>query len=287
MKTPRNPYDANRFRFRVVIFELSKIPRNVVSGMTSTEARQKWIKQAMNRLHPLNSDERNRNILLAYVKDKLGLFAEYHLRKGAVRFRSIDGWNTVSGEVYVARVDCFGSERERLLQKAFDELIAAPFLHGTFRVCPLDQYKPREPRGQDEIPREQEQQEEDGLNNCFFKTESTITHDELRFRSPAEVAIYTELKKRELLFFPNAAAVLGGTGEKREPDFLICHKGKWGILEVMGESYHTAVNAVKDHDRARLFKQHRLLCIEFYPAARCEKEPSVVVDSFLTVLASH
>src|SRR5262245_40986578 len=49
-----------------------------------------------------------------------------------------------------------------------------------------------------------------GLNNCYFKTEETITHDELSFRSKAEIAIYDELKKRRLLFFPNAAAVLGG-----------------------------------------------------------------------------
>jgi hypothetical protein len=126
-----------------------------------------------------------------------------------------------------------------------------------------------------------------GLGNCFFKTETTITHDELRFRSLAEVALYNELKKRQVLFFPNPAAVLGGTGEKREPDFLICHQGKWGILEVMGETYHTSQNAVKDHGRARLFKQHGLLCIEFYPAVICQSEPARVVDSFLAILGSH
>jgi hypothetical protein len=72
---------------------------------------------------------------------------------------------------------------------------------------------------------------EAGLNNCFFKTEKTIAHDDLRFRSPAEIAIYDELSRRPLLFFPNAAAVLGGAKKvKREPDFLICQEGKWGIL---------------------------------------------------------
>ena len=129
---------------------------------------------------------------------------------------------------------------------------------------------------------------EPGLNNCFFKTEKTITHDELRFRSPPEIAIYDELKRRPLLFFPNCAAVLGGAkAEKREPDFLICDKGHWGILEVMGETYHTNLNAVKDHDRARLFKDHALLCIEFYPAQRCTSDPKAVVDAFLAILAKH
>jgi hypothetical protein len=125
-----------------------------------------------------------------------------------------------------------------------------------------------------------------GLNNCFFKTETTIEHDELKFRSPQEIAIYDELKKRDLLFFPNAAAVLGGANpKKREPDFLICNKGKWGVLEVMGDAYHH--NAAKDHDRARLFKEHGVHCVEFFTAAECMSRPESVVDKFLSVLAQH
>lgn len=79
----------------------------------------------------------------------------------------------------------------------------------------------------------------EGLNNCHFKTEKTITHDELRFRSRGEIAMYEELKSRNVLFFPNPAAVMGKAArdvaervETREPDFLICFKGKWGILEI-------------------------------------------------------
>src|SRR5262245_20054159 len=124
-----------------------------------------------------------------------------------------------------------------------------------------------------------------GLNNCFFKSGRFIKHDELGCRSPAEISIYDELKKRRLLFFPNAAAILGESGKKREPDFLVCHKGKWGVLEVMGQTYHT--DAVKDHDRARLFKEHGLLCIEFFPANRCEGQPDKVVDEFLSLLDRH
>jgi hypothetical protein len=134
----------------------------------------------------------------------------------------------------------------------------------------------------------QEAARETGLNQCFFKTEKTILHDELRFRSPAEVAVYEELKTRKILFFPNAAAVLGGAkSEKREPDFLICHRGTWGVLEVTGETYHTPTNAPKDHARARLFQKHGLLCVQFYPAKRCESEPGKVVDEFLEILATY
>ena len=127
---------------------------------------------------------------------------------------------------------------------------------------------------------------ETGLNNCFFKTEMTVKYDELSFRSRAEIAVYDDLKKRGLLFFPNAAAVLGGNNpEKREPDFLICNKGKWGILEVMGDAWHTT--ATKDHDRARLFKNHGVLCVEFFNASECTTNPSNVVDRFLGILSQH
>ena len=71
-----------------------------------------------------------------------------------------------------------------------------------------------------------------------FKPESTILHDHLYFRSQTEIRIYDVMKKKPVLFFANATAVLGGKGERREPDFLVCKDGKWGILEVMGEPYH-------------------------------------------------
>ena len=130
---------------------------------------------------------------------------------------------------------------------------------------------------------------EDGLNNCFFKTESTILHEELRFRSPAEVALYDELKKRSLLVYPNPAAVFGGKYPmKKEPDFLVFTKeGKHGILEVNGATYHTSANSTKDHERARLFKKFGILCIEFFDAQKCINDPASVVDEFLALLAKH
>jgi hypothetical protein len=127
-----------------------------------------------------------------------------------------------------------------------------------------------------------------GLNSCWFTTDTTVSHDRLRFRSKSEIAIYDELKNRKLLFFPNPAAVIGGaTNQKKEPDFLICSAGNWGILEVMGSYFHTKDNAVKDHDRARLFKDFGILCIEFFDASECSKNPANVVDKFLAILAKH
>lgn len=126
---------------------------------------------------------------------------------------------------------------------------------------------------------------DEGINNCSFKTERTIIHDELRFRSPAEIAIYKELKKRRLLFLPNPAVVMGGKKpEKREPDCLVFNRAKkCGILEVMGKKAHT--NAVKDHERARLFQKFGIVCVQFFDADRCEQRPADVVDEFLAILA--
>lgn len=124
-------------------------------------------------------------------------------------------------------------------------------------------------------------QEDTPLNTGSLVSEGTIVHDNLRFRSRTETRVYDELKKREVLFFPNATAVLGGRGLKREPDFLICKDGAWGILEVMGDSYHTPSNAMQDHDRARLFNDYKILVIQFYDAIRCYNNPDEVADDFL------
>jgi hypothetical protein len=127
--------------------------------------------------------------------------------------------------------------------------------------------------------------EDDPMPGPTWKPERLIKHDDLHFRSKTETKIYDALKGRDVLFFANATAVLGGASSvKREPDFLICKNGKWGILEVMGEQYHPAATAMKDHDRARLFKNYGISLIEFYDAARCYKDPNEVVSDFLARL---
>jgi hypothetical protein len=126
-----------------------------------------------------------------------------------------------------------------------------------------------------------------GLGNCSFKRDATVEYDGLRFRSLEEVALYKELRTRDLLFFPNCAAVFGGTPERREPDFLVCHQGKWGILEVNGGLTHTKLTATQEHERARLFKRHGILCVEFYDGNLCRTNPGKAVDDFLAILARH
>jgi hypothetical protein len=134
-----------------------------------------------------------------------------------------------------------------------------------------------------------------GLNNCFFKTEQTILHDELRFRSKGEIAIYDEMKQRNVLFFPNPAAVFGTTAveygdkvDKREPDFLVCYKGKWGILEINGDDFHSGIaKTTKDHQRARRFNHYGVFFIQAYSADQCKSDAVGVVDEFLKLLEHH
>jgi hypothetical protein len=134
-----------------------------------------------------------------------------------------------------------------------------------------------------------------GLNTCFFKTEHTIEHDRLRFRSRAEIALYEALKRRNVLFFPNPAAVLGTNGphagEKptiREPDFLVCYKGKWGILEVHGDVFHRGqAKTAKDHERMREFNRYGLFFFQAYSDSECRNTPDKVVDGFLKLLEAH
>jgi hypothetical protein len=126
-----------------------------------------------------------------------------------------------------------------------------------------------------------------GRNVAFSAVAETeiFEYDGLRFRSPAEIAIYKVLKQRAVLFLPNAAAVLGKTGRKREPDFLVCSGGKWGVLEVMGKRYHTTENALADHNRADKFENFGLSYVKFCEGADCLRNPEEVVDDVLKRLA--
>lgn len=127
------------------------------------------------------------------------------------------------------------------------------------------------------------------VHNQAVGPQTTNIHvwEGLRFRSKAEMKIAQALDRAGVLFLPNCKARLGlGKRENREPDFLICSNGKWGILEVDGEPYHPASRAVHDHARDRGFKLHGIVFIDHYDAAECYNNPDAVVKEFLKHLAS-
>jgi hypothetical protein len=199
----------------------------------------------------------------------LGISSSFAVRKGIGRLLL---------RVPIERVKDFGvQEKHALLQAARRLLPSGVTWHlekadvDPMLETPLDENEP--------------------LPGPMWKSARAMAHDGLWFRSKTEIRIYEALKKRPIFFLVNASGVLGGTTtphgrpELREPDFLVCLDGKWGILEVMGENYHTSQTAPKDHDRARLFKQYGVMMIEFFDAHSCYNTPEKVVDKFLELLA--
>jgi hypothetical protein len=112
-----------------------------------------------------------------------------------------------------------------------------------------------------------------------------LTWNGLRFRSASEVRIAEALERVQVLFLPNCMARLGFSHrENREADFLICHKGKWGILEVDGPLSHPPARKVDDDERARLFKAHGIRLVEHFDAGDCLEDADGVVRRFLYLL---
>jgi hypothetical protein len=114
-----------------------------------------------------------------------------------------------------------------------------------------------------------------------------LEYNEMKFGSKSEIRIAQELEERKVLFFPLPLAVCKETGEfykdHREPDFLICDNGSWGILEV---AYHPD-RFEEDQQKLAWFKELGILCIECYPAERCYNNPKQVVDEFMRRLDQH
>lgn len=115
----------------------------------------------------------------------------------------------------------------------------------------------------------------------------TYSWNNLRFRSNTEIKVAEALDKAGVLFFPNCMARLGPIGERRnkEADFLICIEGKWGILEVDGEAYHST--AATDHERDRFFRTYGIRVIERFTASQCYNNPETVVRRFLAILRQN
>jgi very-short-patch-repair endonuclease len=108
----------------------------------------------------------------------------------------------------------------------------------------------------------------------------------LRFRSESEVKIAEALDRAGVLFLPNCKARLNTPQGRRnhEADFIICHRGKWGMLEVDGEPFHPPTRTVEDHRRDRYFKEHGMPLVEHFDATECYNKPDDVVSRFLKLL---
>jgi hypothetical protein len=105
--------------------------------------------------------------------------------------------------------------------------------------------------------------------------------NDLRFRCEEEVKIAEALDRTSTLFFPNSKARLTTSAgrQNQEPDFLIFHQGKWGILEILHP------DTEKDETRDRLFASHGISIIHYCDAQRCREEPDRIVREFLDILS--
>jgi hypothetical protein len=119
-------------------------------------------------------------------------------------------------------------------------------------------------------------------HGILSSTKERIYHwNDLRFHCEEQVKIAEALDRTNTLFFPNSKARLTTPAgrQNQEPDFLIFHQGKWGILEIS----HS--DTEKDETRDRLFASGGINIIHYCDANRCREEPDRVVQEFLDILS--
>jgi hypothetical protein len=126
-----------------------------------------------------------------------------------------------------------------------------------------------------------------GVHNQGRWAKAPRVWNNLNFRSESEIRVARALDGAGLLFVPNCAARLNSPEGRvnREPDFLVCFDGKWGILEVDGEPFHPPTRTAEDHERDRLFKSHGIRVVEHFDATECYESAGAVVTKFIDILA--
>ncbi len=124
-----------------------------------------------------------------------------------------------------------------------------------------------------------------GVHNQAIETTRSRIWMNLRFRSQSEIRIAPALDRSGVFFLPNCMGRIGSVGNRmnREADFLVCHNGKFGILEVDGEPFHPPSRVAQDHERDRLFRKHGIGVVEHFDANRCYDSPDEVVKEFLKI----
>lgn len=114
-------------------------------------------------------------------------------------------------------------------------------------------------------------------------TYRSIEWKNMIFRSQTEVRIAKTLDHRGIFFIPPTRVRMsaGKDGrQSRELDFVICHEGKWGVLEVDGPFHDAKLDAERD----QLLKTHGIRSIQRFSADQCYNAPHAVIDQFLHVL---
>lgn len=111
----------------------------------------------------------------------------------------------------------------------------------------------------------------------------------LRFRSKTEIKIAQTLQGRGALFFPNCRSRIRVEDGYvlREPDFLVCQEGKWGILQVDGEPWHGGHTRAKEQKDDLSFHKYGIKVVLHFSANECWNSTDSVVDEFLQLLRKN
>jgi hypothetical protein len=106
----------------------------------------------------------------------------------------------------------------------------------------------------------------------------------LYFRSKAEIGLFKALVAKGLLVLPLPVAVMGKERLYREPDFVVFHNGKCGILELHGDKWHPPETASKEAERRRWFSTLGVKAYEVFPADLATSDPEKLIRDFLAAL---
>ena len=103
----------------------------------------------------------------------------------------------------------------------------------------------------------------------------------MKFRSKTEVRIAQALDDANVLYFPLPIAVRHLTS--LEPDFVVVHLGRVGVLEIDGP-HHTALTRAREDARAAFFQQSGIRLVRHYAVSAVDADPAAVVKDFLQLL---
>ena len=131
-------------------------------------------------------------------------------------------------------------DEEHPIHKSIRSALAAVMPHGA-RVYGLEvKAEQIEPLSQTELEELRQIARGHVVHNQALGAERVVLWNRMRFRSKTETKIAEALDSAGVMFLPNCLARI--TGERgrvnREADFLVCHQGRWGILEVDGDDFH-------------------------------------------------
>ncbi|BBD55786.1 hypothetical protein [Planktothrix agardhii] len=107
----------------------------------------------------------------------------------------------------------------------------------------------------------------------------------LQFSSEAEVKIAVALDQTGVIFLPKSKVRLTTQEgrENQETDFLICDRGKWGILNIEDLKLDNDRKNWNEH-LTHIDNYHSISVVKYYSSEQCIKEANKVVQEFLEIL---